>query len=265
MISSIFDNSYYRCVLFNDRFFVSGSKTWNTKETIKCDFILDHQDYDIAITDVPSVSDNEIKEALQWEAKKIFANYKDELLFDFYNQPSNHHSSKKLVNIVAVEKLYIDKIINKSSSKNIKINKITIPEMVYKNHAREISISGKSCFILVNKNIGKVIIIENDIICFSRKFNLLYQKDRHSMPYEELLLLEVQRSLDYYERQYRLSMPKDFFILGDLITDKVIAALKESISNNLVTDLKYTGNFNNDECFYSDCQFLLATSVVREG
>jgi len=225
---------------------------------IKCDFVLDHDDYDIATLEVPAVPKVELVRALEWEAKKIFGDGDDKLIFDFYYQPSSKSYSKEMINAVAVEKSLVDDVKNKALKENIFLKKITVPEMIYKDSCQYLNSESGVCFIIVNGNLGKVVVVEKKEVCFSRKFNLSYDK---GVAYESLLLLEVQRSLDYCERQYNMKIPSFLCVLGDVVTDSVIEVIKSNVSTNVSVGLS-SSHFPGESHLSSDQRLLLCVSCL---
>ena len=218
-------------MLVNEEFIFP--KETKKSSTVQYELILNHHDYDVTLIDVPPVPENEMRQALEWEAKKIFSDYEGQLLFDYYPQPFNNPSTKQVVNIVSVERKLIDQAKDKAKSDGINLKKISIPEVVYKQYVARSNDSLNQCLVIANEKIGKVIIFNEGDICFSRRFNLIYKTISSEAGFDQLLLLELQRSLDYFERQYRLPLPKSYFVISDVESKNLDHVFRENIGQHV--------------------------------
>ena len=235
--------------------------TVNNKKNQKCHLILNHQDYETAIVELPDLPENEIPQAIHWEAVKLLGG-NETLLSDFYHLPAVHHDHKKMVNIVAVSKDYIEFIKDKAIQQHIHLNKITIPEIIYKDANLASIDNSRFCMVIANKAFGKVVIIEQGEVYFSRKFNLSFNDSLDEVDYESLVLLELQRSLDYCERQYRILMPTEFMLVGDGVNASLIERLKENFSLNINTKFPWDSALSEQQDLSSDHRFLLSASYL---
>jgi len=108
----------------------------------------------------------------------------------------------------------------------------------------------------------KVVIIEQGEVYFSRKFNLSFNDSLDEVDYESLVLLELQRSLDYCERQYRILMPTEFMLVGDGVNASLIERLKENFSLNINTKFPWDSALSEQQNLSSDHRFLLSASYL---
>jgi len=231
------------------------------KKNLKCHLVLNHQDYESAIVELPDLPEREIPQAIHWEAVKLLG-ANDTLLVDYYHLPVVYHDQKKMVNVVVVAKDTIQSIKEKAVLEKLHLNKITVPEIIYKS-ANIPSLNGRRfCVIIANEAFGKVVIVENGEVYFSRKFNLSYDEKLAAVDYESLLLLELQRSLDYCERQYRMVMPTDFLLVGDGVSDTLTSRLKDNVSLNISTQFPWDDRFSDQQELSSDHRFLLSASYL---
>ena len=256
MIRSLLKNQYSPCVFINEAFVLPEKES--KPLVAQYELILNHQDYDVTLIDAPPVPEHEMRKALEWEAKRLFSDYEGILLFDYYPQPFNNPSTKQVVNIVSVEKSLIDQVKDIARSDGVKLKKISIPEIAYKHHVLCSSDSHNQCIVIANEQIGKVIVFNGGDICFSRRFNMLYQNN-HAESFDQLLLLELQRSLDYYERQYRLPLPNSFLIISDLLGESAAQLIRENIGQSVNT-YKASGDVgHNHKALSLEHCFLLNT------
>lgn len=257
----LIDRDFYISSIYSGRECLPEIIDKNKTKEIKCDFVLNHQDYDTAVIEAPEVPDSEIRKAISWEAVKVFGDGK--LRFDFYHLPLNHQNYGKLINVVAVEEERINDIKERSELENVSLCKITIPEIIYKSAKVKHLNNDRFCMVIANKDIGKLVIVESGEICFSRKFNLSYSKEIGGASYESILLLELQRSLDYCERQYRIVMPAQFFVVGDAVNTPLINILKDNVSHNIHTDFSWDKAFEGLDHLSSDYRFLLSSAHLH--
>jgi len=85
--------------------------------------------------------------------------------------------------------------------------------------------------VRVQEGSGVVSLYREGNLYLSRQFKLLYGAGLlDELPVEQFTL-EIQRSLDYYERQMGLTLPAQIYICGENITeDKINTELKRSLN-----------------------------------
>ena len=220
-------------MISGEQFYTFPYNKKSSKEQYQSQFILNHQDYDITVIEKPNVPENELKKALMWEAKHIYAENYDNIIWDYYSQPDNQISHSPVLNLVSASKDKIAVIKNKAKLAGVTLTKITIAEIIYKNiHLHD---SENACFVIGGDSFGKVVIIKDKKIYFSRKFGLLYGNKDEQRSYTEQLILELHRSLDYFERQYRLLIPADFVFLGEQHSNTVVQSIKKHFTLKSIT------------------------------
>ena len=70
---------------------------------------------------------------------------------------------------------------------------------------------------------------------FSRSFSINYKAGLFDELPESEIALELQRSLDYYERQLKQQVPNTVIFIGENITDdKITGIIKDSLNQEVI-------------------------------
>ena len=83
---------------------------------------------------------------------------------------------------------------------------------------------------------GGVSLFKKGDLYLSRQFDLDYQAGLLDDLPEDILALELQRSLDYYERQMGQAVPSVVYICGDGVTEDKIS---DKLRSNLASSIQY--------------------------
>ena len=147
-----------------------------------------------------------------------------EAVIDTFSQPE-----KNMSYAVVVHKSVIKKIINVVDDLDLNLITIDIPEFSYRNALDYYSHNHHGvALILINSNEGKLLIIKEGNIYFSRRFSVDYTSDENSKILEEDIVLELQRSLDYYERQMGQSSPGEILLGGDVFKKEMLPVIEDN-------------------------------------
>ncbi|ODS23341.1 hypothetical protein AB835_09295 [Candidatus Endobugula sertula] len=198
-------------------------------------FVLDDEDYQLLTVESPKVPDDELREAVTWKIKDLITFPIDDVLIDVFLFPENNRSTKKIANVV-VHRDVIQNISSFVESVGLNLLAIDVPEMSYRNYIETTEYHEKSiAVVLIKENYGKLIVVQNSHVLFSRSFSIPYNGGLFDNLPESEIALELQRSLDYYERQLKQIVPSRVIFVGENITDdKVTAVIRESLNQEVI-------------------------------
>ena len=188
----------------------------------QCATLLGAGDYQIVVVDAPNVPREELKSAIRWRVKDLLDFHVDDATIDVLNIPlpkdapsSRNHS----MYAVAARNDVIQARIKQFEDAAIPLSVIDIPETAQRNIAALYEESGRALAALYFDDGGGLMTINYQ--------GELYLTRRFDVPLSELaaadgatreeararVLLELQRSLDHFERQFR-GIPVAKLLLG---------------------------------------------------
>jgi len=236
-------------------------------KSAKCCFVLDDKDYQIFSIDSPNVPDEEMHQAIKWKMKELIHVPINKVLIDFFLLPCGEFSAKKMINVVVVEKSLVNNISQMVCQCGLNLTAIDIPELSYRNYFENTEYYEKSiAVVLLKENYGKLIVIQKGTVVFSRSFIIRYNAGLFDVLPESEITLELQRSLDYCERQLKQVIPSAIILVGESISeDKITSVMRDSLHQPIVV-----GHFDKYEFTDQDILSsgrLLATygAALRHG
>jgi MSHA biogenesis protein MshI len=188
----------------------------------QCATLLDPGDYQVVVVDAPNVPRDELKSAIRWRVKDLLDFHVDDATIDVLDIPvpkdapsSRNHS----MYAVAARNEVIQARIKQFEDAAIPLSVIDIPETAQRNIAALYEESGRALAALYFDDGGGLMTINYQ--------GELYLTRRFDVPLSEVaapdestreetrarVLLELQRSLDHFERQFR-GIPVAKLLLG---------------------------------------------------
>lgn len=197
--------------------------------------VLDDDDYQLLSIEAPPVTVDEMPEAVKWKVKDLLSFPVDEAVIDVFLQSDGQVDGKYIANVVVVKEAIIKERSQLVESLGLTISAIDIPELAYRNYIENSDFKEKNlAVVLLKKGFGKLIVIKNDAVYFSRSFSVNYKGGLFDELPDADIVLELQRSLDYYERQLKQVMPSELFIVGEnIIDDKITETIKDNLNQSV--------------------------------
>ncbi|MGB0733516.1 MAG: pilus assembly protein PilM [Pontibacterium sp.] len=166
--------------------------------------LLNEEAYQLLLVDAPDVPAEEMAEALRWRVKDLVGFDVDEALIDYVELPSDAYRGRsKMVYAVVADAALVDKETAWLLELGLKPKVIDIPELALLNATQRLASDARGVAIF---NLGSpsstVSLISDQALYFTR--TLSYDaKVAAQQPHihADSAVLELQRSLDYYESQ----------------------------------------------------------------
>lgn len=200
-----------------------------------CHLVLAPKDYNLLLVEAPDVPEQELPEALKWRIKDLISMPVDQAVLDVFRLPQDaNRSGKKMVYAVVAARARIQQLVELINEAGLTLSSIDIGEMAMRNislvaaadsQARGVGIAR------ITAGGGVVSLFREGNLYLSRQFQLNYSGGLLDDLPVESLALEVQRSLDYYERQMGLAPPAVLYFCGESVSaDKITLELQRSIN-----------------------------------
>lgn len=169
--------------------------------------------YSLLQIEAPNVNADEIKSALRWKVKDLIDFHVDDATIDLFEMPgAGRDGAAKMMNVIVARTTWIQQHINKLHAADIEPHAIDITELALRNIAQtclEQDSDPCAAVYILPENIY-IEVIDNTTLYLNRNIETHFQQqadDANSSAFldtssHELLSLEMQRSMDYYESHY---------------------------------------------------------------
>ncbi|NKB33361.1 MAG: hypothetical protein GKR91_09710 [Pseudomonadales bacterium] len=175
-------------------------------EGTQCSYVLNPKDYNLHLVEAPNVEAEELRQAVRWKIKDLLDMKIEDAAIDVFQVPEDAYRGREMVYVVAALNSKIQNIVKLITDSGLELAVIDIPELVMKNIAtRFIDDDNGVAFMDLRKTGSTMNISRNGDLYLTRRINTQIDPDvMQSSEWNDLkdrLILEIQRSLDYYESQ----------------------------------------------------------------
>ncbi len=172
--------------------------------------LLAPDEYQLLLVDAPNVPVDELKTAIRWRIKDTLSYHVDDATVDVLQIPANKNASERPQSLyaVAASNNTIKKCIALFENAKIELDVIDIPEMAQRNIAELYEVSGRGLALLAfDDNGGLLTFTFNGELYLARRFEITMGQlqdanDGLRQQAIDRIELEVQRSLDYFDRHF---------------------------------------------------------------
>jgi MSHA biogenesis protein MshI len=169
---------------------------------------LDRSRFNLSLIEAPQVEATEMHQALAWKVKDLIDYPLDKLVLDYVDVPSTK-SSGAMVYTVAVNETNIQALVDEVGQAHGLLERIDIPALAQQNLASHLPVADEGVALLnlthrdslLTLGRGEKLYLARGVgvHCNELRSEMLPEGDRQSVPRLDDLLLDIQRSLDYYD------------------------------------------------------------------
>lgn len=173
----------------------------------RCNYVLSPRDYNLYLIEAPAVEDSELRSAVRWKIKDLLDMPVEDAAIDIFPVPEDaFHGRSKMLYAVAAPRSRIEAIIDLVARADMKLQSIDVPELAIRNITQQfLDDSNGLAFIDLRKTGSTMNLSRGGELYLTRKISTQLDTDVMSSQNWEAqrdrLVLEMQRSLDYYESQ----------------------------------------------------------------
>ena len=187
-----------------------------------CVAILDTLNYQLLQVEPPEVPQEEIRSAVRWQVKDLLNYDLEDAVLDVFLVPKEDFRNRnRIAFVVASPRETILERVGLIRESKLEIGAVDIPEMVLRNICSRLPEAGEGlAFLYLQKNNGLILLIRESTVYLVRKINFGIQdifghdaeadseEDGHLAKeglgnhHLENLVLEIQRSLDFFESSF---------------------------------------------------------------
>ena len=197
-----------------------------------CNVVLPPQQYNLLLVEAPNVPEEEMREAIRWRIKDLISTPLEETLIDIFHLPKDSsRSGTPMVYVVATPSQVVMDTIRLVEDANLTLQYIDVTELALRNLAEFAADDQRGlALVKIQQGRGSLSLLRQGSLYLSRQFELPYNGGLLDDLPEDQLILELQRSLDYYERQMGQVPPAAIYLCGENITsDKISDTMRNSL------------------------------------
>lgn len=188
-----------------------------------CHVVLKPADYQLLLVDAPDVPDVEMREAIRWRIKDLISIPLPNAAIDIFNLPADaNRAGKRMLYVVVADLATVHRIMDVVKHAGLKLSSIDISELAMRNLTLFSPEERAVAIARVREGGGSVSIFRHGDLYLSRQFQLDYNAGLLDDLPDDALALEVQRSLDYFERQMGQAPPAYIYMCGASVSDDKI-------------------------------------------
>lgn len=186
--------------------------------------VLGREDYHLLLVEAPPVPESELREALRWRIRDLIDFPPQEAVLDAFLLPEDRtRAGRRMAYVAVTRRELIARRVEQMHSLRLDLQVIDIPELALRNLVSHLYDTERGlALVRVGAGQGSLHIVRGVDLHLARRFELPYDGGLLEELPEEKLVLEIQRSLDYFERQMRQPPPGQVALVGENLTaDKV--------------------------------------------
>jgi MSHA biogenesis protein MshI len=200
----------------------------------RCNLILNAKHSQIVQVDKPNVAAEEIADAVKWQIKDLVTISPDDMILDYFDGPQLSAGAEK-INVVCASKSELQSYVEPLSKNNISLTTITTEEFAF---TALLPVKDDAC-IMICQQPGEelnLLIVKQGRLHFQRRLRSMAKlaeksEEQLMMGVIDSLSLEIQRSIDYFERQLKQSPIQSIEILLPMTTESFVAQkLRENVN-----------------------------------
>jgi MSHA biogenesis protein MshI len=192
---------------------------------VNCHYVLHPSEYELLLTDAPEVEEDELANAIKWRAKDLLSMPMDEAVIDAFSLPKEAYRGRmKMIYVVSTRRSGIVRLVEVLQHSGLNLAVIDVTELALRNLIKLCSVEqGKSVALLRLRSTGGIInLIQDGQLCFTRSIETPLQEfEIEATPKNieinrnkvDRLVLEIQRSLDYYEAQIGMGAVNQIWLI----------------------------------------------------
>ena len=183
---------------------------------LPCNLVLPHEAYKLVLIEAPTVPEEELREAVLFRIRDMIPMSLEDAVLDLLHLPADSsRSGKRMVYGVVADRKQVQPLIQLVTDTGLILQTIDVAEMALRNLSVALRPELEGAAVLrLSAGAGTLVLIRQESVYLTRQFELDYSGGLLEALPGERLILEVQRSLDYYERQMGLLPPDAILFCG---------------------------------------------------
>ncbi|HCU05499.1 MAG TPA: hypothetical protein DIC51_04285 [Coxiellaceae bacterium] len=183
-------------------------------EKANCIYVLPLEEYRLILLEAPNVPDTEMTQAAKWLVKDLIDFPVSEIALDVFDAPIRVGQKRKIYAVVTRLK-YLQAISGQIEAAQLKLTHITITHLGIRAFLSQLPQAAQGVgFLHVHEQEVHFLIVKDGILYLERKLIHFSTEisEVNDLSQSENLLLEIQRSLDFYQNQMGQAAPEKLYL-----------------------------------------------------
>lgn len=235
----------------------------NNLQKYNCVCLISADDFSIHQVEKPKVEDPELMQALTWRVKDLIAYDVGSVVIDYYPMPVSNKNNTPQLSVVTAQDWTVAAYIECIKSSGLKLLAIDIPRLVGANLKEVRQAKGQTLAVLsLTETSGFLNIYHDTDLYVSRDFkigtNQLAQVTADDEWHYDSLLLEIQRSMDYFESYYGLGPVSKLLVFPEVPDTQKLAIYLQKLTNFDINFIAFNtsefddvGDILESHCFHA--------------
>jgi MSHA biogenesis protein MshI len=208
----------------------------NDLQKCRCVCLMLADDCNIYQVEKPQVDDAELVPALTWRIKDLISYDVGSAVVDFYPMPVSNKNNAQQVSVVTAQESTVAAYVECIKSTGLRLVAIDVPSLVGANLKNVQQATGQTLAVLsLTESSGYLNIFHDTDLYVSRDFkigiNQLAQVTADDESTYDSLLLEMQRSMDYFESYYGLGSVSKLLVFPQVPVTEKLAMYLQNLTN----------------------------------
>ncbi len=171
----------------------------------RCSTLLAAQDYQLLMVEAPEVPAAELKAAIRWRVRDLIDFHIDDAVLDVFDMPpSGARKVQESLYVVVSRAAVVEQRTQRLQEAGVELAVIDIPELALRNIAARVPHDANGQVLLYfNASQGLITLTRDATLYLARGMEFGWSQLLDSPALAERLALELQRSMDYYDRHFQ--------------------------------------------------------------
>ena len=239
----------------------------NKLQNTSCTSLIAQHDVQLFQLEKPSVEDEELLPAVSWKINDLINYDIETAVVDVFQLPPSPKSPVQYINAVVANEIVVGGYVDRVKQSGLALQAIDVHDLVTKNFCRVCFATDETVAVLqFSDNAGLVTIYHNYDLYVSRDFKIGLLDIEAALNEDETtydaLLLELQRSMDYFESTYGLGMVQHMMIFPQTAgTQRMVKYIQNYVGYEMdFAQINLTSNGEQEQmdqhCFPAFCAAL---------
>jgi MSHA biogenesis protein MshI len=174
--------------------------------------------YQLLLVEAPDVPEAELRAAVRWHIKDLIDFHIDDAVIDVFEMPEQSRGGQtRMMYAVAARNEVVQQHVDLLNNRGFPLNAIDIPELCLRNLAAHLPEDADGIALLyLGEKHSLLSVTKNKLVYLTRHIDIAAVGigDQHHSEVIENLLLEIRRSLDYFESHYDQKPVSTFYVAG---------------------------------------------------
>lgn len=191
--------------------------------------------YSLLLIEAPEVPAPELRAAVRWRIRDLIDFHVDDAVLDVFDAPDSGNRGQKQLYVVVSRRAEVQQLADRLQDAGMNLSVIDIPELALRNIAAQLPEDAQGVAMLhFGARRGLIALCRNQTLYLARTLDIGEERlreaaaDGHTEALFDGLALEVQRSLDYFDRHFHQA-PIGRLVIAPL--GEAVPGLVESLRN----------------------------------